>query len=519
MSQPSSSSSSSFYVIDYEKQFLSAVIRTEGAVLADTPHITAGDFSETNRVVFNAIQSCLAGGSFNRFILVQKLNGLNIKIGGVIEPEIYINAIADLNGVGDRAAIEISKQIKQVTIRRELDKTIDDMKRLVKNSKDMKASELVAAVTGAFNAKVNVLAGSGDNDPQDLYGSIPDLLERENDFDANAIEGPYPYYTDAFGWYDAGQVMAICARAKTGKSTWVMSMLDQIMRKDEDFCALMLDTELTLDEVGLRLVSSLTNIKEYHVRRKLYKRKGNEEMKKKIEAAYALIKPFVNRIDHKFVGGMDLEEQMSIARRWVTKKRQQGKKCLLVYDYVKLDGVEFDSKQSRDIVLGKKANIIKNLAKELKIPIWTLVQAGRENEDTKAGGRISNGTVVAGSDMISQFFSNLYLLNRLSMDERVALNQMKETDATHALLPIYTRQLGPNETGQSCLVKYKETNPINNKVTEKYRENFILYSFYNFRVREVGTYKQLYEKAQITGVNVQPTPPPAAPNADGFTVL
>lgn len=506
MSQPSSSSSSSssFYVVDYEKQFLSAVIRTEGAVLADTPHITAADFSETNRVVFNAIQSCLAGGSFNRFILIQKLNGLNIKIGGVIEPEIYVNAIADLNGVSDKAAIEISKQIKQVTIRRELDRTIDQMKLLVKNSKDMKASELVAAVTGAFNAKVNTFSGSADDEPQDLYGSIRPMLDEDNQYDERGVETPFFYFNDFWGWLDPANVYTLCARTKGGKSTWVMSMLDQIMRKDPNFRALILDTELTLKEVGCRLVSSLTGVKEFYIRRKIYKK--HKDMRERVEAAYKLIDPFIKRVDHQFIGGMDFDDQMSIARRWVKKNIKAGMRCLVVYDYTKLGSSSDFSSNSPHITLGRKVDGLKCFSKEMDVPVWNMVQANRENEDSKAGGKIANGNAIAGSDMISQFSSNVLLLEKLSPEERAELLQSKETDATHSLKVIYPRQLGPNESGQDCLVKYDSPNKFTKKMETRYCQNYILYSFHNFRVREVGTFKQLYEKAQIQGVNVQPPP-------------
>lgn len=517
MSQPSSSSSSSssFYVVDYEKQFLSAVIRTEGAVLADTPHITAADFSETNRVVFNAIQSCLAGGAFNRFILVQKLNGLNIKIGGVIEPEIYVNAIADLNGVSDRAAIEISKQIKQVTIRRELDRTIDQMKLLVKNSKDMKASELVAAVTGAFNAKVNVFSGAGENEPVDLYASIRKFLDIDNSFSERAITPPFKILTDLYGFWDAGNTTVIASRMKIGKSSFWLSSAQQLAASDknDEIRILVFDTELTVEENQSRSLAQISGVKEFKIRQGWYKK--NAEEKRRVEAAAAYLEPITNRVHHCFCGGMELEEMLSVARRWAKKYLTPGKRGLIVWDYIKMDsGSDWKSKNSLSLVIGEKINAIKNLTKELKVHCLCFAQTNRENVDSKGGERQESSAVIGGSDMIAQFASCIFLLSELTPEDKMNYNQIKPGDATHSLKEIACRQRGPCELGEDRLVKYTDE-----KGKERFCKNYILLNFDSYNVREVSTFRQMVEKNKITGVNVQKPVAPVAPNTDGFTVL
>jgi hypothetical protein len=331
------------------------------------------------------------------------------------------------------------------------------------------------------------------------------MLSEDNQYDERGVETPFPLFNDFWGWLDPANVYTLCARAKCGKSTWVMSMLDQIMRRDPNFRALILDTELTIKEIGCRLVSSLTGIKEFYIRRKIYKK--HKDMRDKVEAAYRLIDPFISRVDHKFIGGMDFDEQMSIARRWVKKTARPGIRCLVVYDYTKLgNSAEFSSNSPRDIILGKKIDGLKMFSKEMAVPVWNMVQASRENEDSKAGGKISNGNAIAGSDMIAQFSSSVLLLEKLSPEERADLLQMGEDGATHSLKPLYTRQLGPNESGQDCLVRYDAQNKLTKKIETRYCQNHILYSFNMFRVREIGSFKQVYEKAQIKGVNVQPPP-------------
>lgn len=506
--------SDSLFNRDAEKPILARLLVNPS--LRAEIRLDPSDFSpDANRVVLSAIDACIASGTeFSKFLVIQYLNTLGVKLGGVIEPGVYINSLEMLQ-ITDQGAIGLAKEVKRWTVLRECHAIGQDIIALTnekpgKDKKVKKASEIVSDVTAAFTRRVNLLGGGDEDEPKDLYASLRTLLEQENAFDTNSIPTPFPIYNDMYGWLDAGQIYCIAARAKVGKSTWVMSMLDQIMRQDDDFCALMLDTELTLEEVGFRLVSSLTGVKEFYIRHKFYLRRGYEDMRKKVEGAFKLVEPFLNRVDHQFIGGMGLEQQLSIARRWVFKKQRLGKRCLLVYDYFKLNaGSEFDSNQSRDIVIGKKVDAYKNLAKELRIPIWALVQANRENEESKAGGKIRSGAVIAGSDMISQFCSNIYLLEKLSAEERVALGQILPTDATHSLINIYPRQLGPNEGGHDCLVKY-----VDAQKKERWKENYLLYSFHNFKVTEVGTFKQIMERNKTLGVPVQNTPPPDAPMLD-----
>jgi hypothetical protein len=179
---------------------------------------------------------------------------------------------------------------------------------------------------------------------------------------------------------------------------------------------------------------------------------------------------------------------------------------MVVYDYLKYDGADFDSSNNRDLVIGKKANAIKNLAKELQIPVWALVQASRQNEDSKEGRRISNGSVVADSDMISRLFSNLYLLQKLTDEDRASLLQNTPSDATHALLPIYTRQLGPEEMGLSGRVKYQEVPAGGRKPVDRWCDNYICYSLNMFKVSEIATFRELYERARAMGVSAQVQP-------------
>lgn len=495
--------------LEYEKQLLSAIIRNH-ELLAELPHINEKDFSQTNRIVFQAIKSCLDGDkSVNKFTLAAKLNALNVKIGGEIDPEIYINSL-ELIGVNDKSAIDIAKQIKKWTVRRELHEIGEQIKKATENDTDSKALDLVVNVTKIFNDKINILGGSED-EPKDLYGTISDFLDYASPYDNRSIESPFPIYNDMYGFLDPGNLYCVAARAKIGKSTLVLSMLQQItmVDKNDEFRGLILDTELTIEEVQCRIISSITGIKEFMIRRKIYKK--FKDMRDKVDVARELIKPLFKKVNHIFVGGKSLEEQLSIVRRWYAKNiANTNRKCLVCLDYFKLGSTEdFDNKNPMFLTIGKKVDCYKQISKELQIPIFALVQANREAEDSKGGHKVTNGNAIAGSDMISQFCSNIYILQKLSIEEKISLNQLDEGSATHSLISIYNRQLGPDEMGQHRLVKYK-----NNMGNDRYTENYLLYSFNNFAVKEIGTFRDVIEKNKIAAINVQQSKP-----ADGTDSL
>lgn len=496
----------SLYPLEHEKQFLSALIRSEGALLAECPHIDEGDFDpDTYRPVFRSIKQCLASnGTVNRFTLVAALEALNIKVGGALEPALAIGSLVDLNHVNDRAAVDIAAQLKRWTVRRELNAMGRDIVKGTEHDNGKSSAELVAEMMSAFHGKVNLLGGHND-EPKDLYASIEEFLAQDSSYSARAMPTPFPVYNDMYGYLDPQNVYVFVARMKVGKSTFGLSMFQQIaamLRKDKGLRVLMLDTEMSLERAMARAVASFTGIREFYILHKLYKK--HPEMVAKVDAAMAMIRPLFACVDHVFIGGKDLDEQLAIARRWAFKHIRDGKRGAIMLDYIKLNSTaDFKSEHSLSLTIGQKIDAYKNLAIELDLPVVMFCQANRENEDSKQGGRMKNTNVIAGSDMIAQFATNVYLLEKLTLEDRVRLNLSGPDAATHSLMMLAPRQLGPNEMKQDCWVKYKD-----DRGKDRYTDNYLLYSFQNFKVTECGTFKDAVERAAIVQ-NVQHPAPPA----------
>lgn len=500
---------SNLHNLELEKTLLSGLI-LHPEVRAEIPYITPLDLSATNRVVLSAIDACLSGDTpFSEFLLIDRLNSLGIRIADTIEPGLYVTALKGLS-VGERAVVGIAKQLKNVSIRRSLHETGKRIVRVTEREEGKKAAELIAETTEIFNGQVNLMGANGEDEPEDLFGTVGDFLNHETVYDTRSIALPYKHFVDLYGALDLG-VTVICSRMKVGKTTLWLSALRDLAGadKDDNFRALVLDTELTKEENQSRAVSAASGVKEYMIRHKLYRK--YPEMVKKVQEAEKLLRPLAGRVVHKFIGGYDMAAIVSMARRWAFKTLRDGKRGVIVFDYLKLlSGADFSGKNPLHLTIGAKMEAMKNLAKELNVPILAFCQANRSGEDTKEGNRLQNTAIIGGSDMIAQFASSVFLLERLGPEERMSLCPDLSIRFTHRLIPMVTRTLGPDNLGKNRLVRYKDGK------RERWTDNCILFNFDSFNVSECSEAPTLYdlvERMKVNGIQVQPEVKPSGADA------
>ena len=495
------------YNRELNRQFLSGAIRNP-EILGEC-QLSESDFDpDANRIVFSVLKACLASGQpFSEYILIDRLQSLQIKIAGAIEPAAYVGSLLGL-AVNAKAAISIAKQIKKVSVRRELHEAARKIQLAVEEDagtqEPLKATELVSKVTATFNEKINILsAGDINNDPQDLYGTIKTFLDRDNTVSKRAIPMPFEVFCDLYGYMDIGSTYLWVSRMKIGKSTVWLSAGQQLAARDKDdeLRILVLDTELETWENHSRSLAAISGVSEFRIRQGFYRNRP-DELKRVNEAAEQLSQ-LEKRVHHCHCGGMSLEELLSACERWAAKFLTPGKKGLIVYDYLKLNSQDdWSSSNPLFITMGEKMDAMKRLAKRIGVPILCFAQTNRENTETKMGDKVESTATVSGSDMLAQFASNVYLLQELTPEEKAALHQLGPDGATHSLKELACRQRGPCELGEDRMVKIID--PRTKK--ERYVKNYILFQFKSFNVKEIGTLRSVIEKNAALGINVQPPP-------------
>ncbi len=488
----------SLFNLEQEKIFLSAAIRFP-TILAECPHIGERDFSPTNRVIFSGLKATLAaGGECSKFLLAERLSSLGIKIQDTIEPALYVGAL-DMLGATEKAGLEMAKELKKTTVRRELNEIGKKIQRATEKDEGKSAGDLVGEVTKTFNEHVNILSGTSENEPTPLYGTIKQFLDIDNSFSSRAIATPWPILNDLYGYMDSGSVWLVASRMKIGKSSFWLSMGQQLAAQDknDELRILILDTELTLQENQSRALAAASGVSEFRIRQGWYKKRREEQTK--VEAAADSLEAYNKRVQHCYIGGKTLTEIVSTTRRWAAKNLTEGKRGLIVYDYIKLNSTEdFKSKSPLFLQIGEKIDALKNLSKELNVPSLCFCQTNRENVDSKGGEKQQNSSVIGGSDMLAQFSAMVLLLEELTPEEIAGLKQMGPDGATHSLREIACRQRGPCELGENRLVKYK-----NAQGKDKYCRNYLLFRFDSFNVKEVGTFKRVVEKNSVIDIKVQ----------------
>lgn len=494
--------------VDLEKKFLSGTV-LHPQTRALTTRVKATDLHPTNQVVLKAIDAILAGDAeFSAPLLVSTLISLgHAKIGNALDAGLYIKSLEGL-AVPEGAVEGLAKEIYRLTVRRRMHATGLKVAKAAEEGAELKATELVAEATKIFNEQVNILGGH-DNEPKDLFGTVGDFLSAETAYDVRSIASPFPTYNDLYGSFDPGNCYAFASRMKVGKSTFWLAMLQQIAAADKDntFRALVLDTELTAEENQSRSLSAVSGVKEYFIRHKLYRK--DPIMRAKVEKAQAFLAPLSGRVHHIYVGGMELEQMLTVARRWAFKHLTPGKRGLIVKDYFKLNSASDFQTKARDITFGAKVDAFKCLGKELNVPIIAFVQTNRENEDTKQGGKMLNSTVISGGDMLAQFVAMLFVLDKLSPEERQRLCPDQSIKFSHRLIPIATRQLGPDNMGKNRLVYWDEVNPTTKRTTKRSCDNYMLLNFDSFKVSECSTptFYDLMARMQTLNVPVAAPPP------------
>lgn len=471
---------SELYNIEVEKGFLSCLIQYPDS-LAEVSIINEKDFSPINGAIFKIISNEInKGKEVSTILLADKIKGYNIQLEGVDAYD-YLEALK-LLPINEKEIESLAKQLKKLTVLREYEEI---GKNIVKKARASKSEDFVDIVNGMdkmFNEKVNNFSNS-DTQPVDLFQGIEELVEERgiDPREKGVICKSFPLFYKYFGSFRTG-LWTFIARAKAGKTAFLLSLaLDAVnSQENENLKVLFVNTELSDTEMRFRVTSVITGINEHYLFSGLWRK--NPEMVTKVREAYPIIQKLLNRLDHVYVGGKSFAEQMSIMRRWYRKSVSRYSNCrgMIVYDYIKL-GAEMGSNNKEYIVVGQKVDELKQLSQELDCPILTAGQANRSGEGrTDSSKIVEDGSVVGLSDMINTLSNGVWILRKLTIDEKIKYGE----DFTHTLKALYNRSLGSDLTGTG-LVKY-----LDEKGKIMYENNFIRVNMNGFKIEEKGDLRQ-----------------------------
>ena len=221
----------------------------------------------------------------------------------------------------------------------------------------------------------------------------------------------FDYYTNGG---QPGDLIMLCARAKTGKSTALTNWATKIAIKDK-IPVLYFDTEMNAREQEDRILSILSGVPHKEIISGMYvcdteNGKANEKIAALKDATTQMRE---GNYFHIHMPSFTMDKVAAVAKKFKLQYNIQA----IFFDYLKFPASQVASLKSVQEwqMLGYIASGLKDLAATLKIPIWSACQENRANITSEK----KNETNVGGSDRILQLASKLIFLSNKT-DEEIA---------------------------------------------------------------------------------------------------
>jgi len=274
-------------------------------------------------------------------------------------------------------------------------------------------------IIGSLESKIVELSGSVQQ-TKDIYkmGSLTEeVLERRAE-NPNSVPGlevgwtKFDYYTNGG---QPGDLIMVCARAKTGKSAILTNWATKLSIND-GLPILYFDTEMDARQQEDRILSILSGIPHKEIVSGMYvvdtENGKAEEKRKKLKSAIEMLKQ--GNYYHIYMPSFTIDKINAVAKKF---KMQQNIQAIF-FDYLKFPPSQLTSLKSVQEwqMLGYIASGLKDLAGTLGLPVYSACQENRSNPKGDNGGR-KDETNVGGSDRILQLATKLIFLTNKSDEE------------------------------------------------------------------------------------------------------
>jgi replicative DNA helicase len=201
------------------------------------------------------------------------------------------------------------------------------------------------------------------------------------------------------------ELTILAARPAQGKTSLAMNIAEYVASGKNDPSSTqrpvgIFSLEMGRDQLAIRMKCSNAEVNSWN----LMRGQVNQKTLQGLVAAATQLATLPIFVDDR--AGLDIDQIRIKARRWKEKRDIQ----LLVVDYLQLIQCHKRAKQSRQLEVSAISSTLKEIAKELKIPVLALSQLSRKPEDRKDGRPLLSDLRESGS--IEQDADNVWLLHR-----------------------------------------------------------------------------------------------------------
>lgn len=213
------------------------------------------------------------------------------------------------------------------------------------------------------------------------------------------LEVGWPKYDAITGGARPGDLIVVCARAKSGKSTLLTNWAANLAY-ESGLPILYFDTEMSSREQEDRLVAMLSGVSYQEILNGKYA----QDMHKKEAVMKAAKKIQSGLFHHVYLPNFTMEEVKAISKKY---ERMHGIQAIF-FDYIKIPSSGSAGLKTAQEwqMLGFLTTGLKELAGTLDIPVFTACQENRNDPN----GTNKSAANVGGSDRILQFCTKLMFL-------------------------------------------------------------------------------------------------------------
>lgn len=226
---------------------------------------------------------------------------------------------------------------------------------------------------------------------------------------------------------------AICvAAARTGEGKSILNGCIARFNAAQGIKCLILDSEMSCEDNKVRSLAAISKVDLGMIEKGSFSK--FPELKNRVRKAAKELSTYP--ISYVSIAGKELDEILSIARRWVNnvvgKTNGKTNECLILLDYLKMNTSKTMAGLQENQILGFFMNSLHSFAVENDVPIYTSVQVNRQGINTE------DLSVLSMSDRISWLSSNCFLIKNKTEEEI-----MNQPEAGNMKLIVMKTRSGP----------------------------------------------------------------------------
>jgi replicative DNA helicase len=413
-------------------------------------------------------------GSVDQTVLILKLDQVGLKEINGLDMAQYIKTLCSLP-TNKEFILDYFREIYKMHTCRKMFVSLGQAQTFINQNLSKSLSDIVSGVE-----KITIDSVSANIEEKTKiikpYEELPRfLLELSERPLSSFLKTGFKNFDAQYGGLIKKGVYFFAAPSKVGKSTFLGYMAYQMTEiVENNLKVLILDTELESEFCMTRAISALTGINEYEFLEGDFAK--NVDFANRTKQALSNIGRPKDRIFHSYVANLNIDEIISMARRWYIQNIHPGENALIVYDYVKLSGGENSLsdhwKEYQEI--GEKTDKLKKFISSLpNASMATSIQLNAQGN-------------VAMSQQVLWFANSVFILKRKTLEE---IQNDGESNGTHVLIEKVSRNLG-RAHDDSFSVKNKDG-------VVEHLQNWINFKFHNFRVDEINTRRDVYTQKAI----------------------